>query len=71
VSLARSEFTQAVDGLQRGVDGFAAEPAQEYLLWRLIALVGVALAKAMRGDADGAAAAHESIVALCRPRGES
>jgi predicted ATPase/DNA-binding CsgD family transcriptional regulator len=71
VAPACGELAHALDCLQRAVDGMAAEPAPEFLAWRLRALVGVAMVKAMLGDVDGAVAAHEAVLALSQPRGES
>jgi non-specific serine/threonine protein kinase len=67
---ARGDLAGAVRGYQHGVAGFAGEQAEEYLRWRLAALAGVALTKAMLGDVAGAAACHEEILATCVPRGE-
>jgi DNA-binding CsgD family transcriptional regulator len=59
-----------VRAFQRGSDGLAGEETGEYLPWRVAALSGLAMAKAMLGDVAGTEACHETIVAVCQPRGE-
>jgi predicted ATPase/DNA-binding CsgD family transcriptional regulator len=70
VARARGDLADAVRGYQRGLAGFAGEPAPGDLRWRLSALSGVALTKTMLGDVCGATACHEEILAICEPRGE-
>ncbi len=65
------DLAEAVQGWQRAADRFAAEPADEYLIWRISAITGVAMTRAIRGDTAGAAADHEAVLAICRPRGET
>ena len=55
---------------QSDVDGLAAESGEDFLLWRADSLAGLAMVKGMLGDAAGAARCHESLLALCQPRGE-
>jgi non-specific serine/threonine protein kinase len=69
-ALIRGELAAAVRDWQRSVDGFAAEQADEYVPWQLYGLSGLALAKAMLGDVEGATAGHEAILAICEQRGE-
>ncbi len=70
VALFRGDLAGAVPCYQRSVDELAAEQG-EYLFWRLSALGGLAMAKGMVGDVDGATACHEATLAICEPRGES
>jgi predicted ATPase/DNA-binding CsgD family transcriptional regulator len=67
----RGDVVTAVRHYQRGVDGLAAEQEGEYLRWRLSALSGLAMTKAMLGDLAGAAACHETTLAICEPHGDS
>jgi non-specific serine/threonine protein kinase len=67
----RGDVASAVRHFQRAGDGLAAEQAGEYLCWRLSALSGLAISKAMLGDLAGAAACHETTLAICQPHGES
>jgi predicted ATPase/DNA-binding CsgD family transcriptional regulator len=67
----RGDLASAARHYQRGVDGLAAEQADEHLLWRLSALSGLAITRAMLGDLAGAAACHETTLAICQPHGES
>ena len=59
------------DALQRAADTFAAEPADEYLFWQVNVLATLAISRAVRGDAAGAGTAHEAVLAICQPRGET
>ena len=70
-AVCRGDVDGAVRCFQRAVDGLAAEQSDEYLLWRLLALSGLSVTKAMLGDVDGATASHETTLAICEPRGES
>jgi predicted ATPase/DNA-binding CsgD family transcriptional regulator len=65
------DLAEAEQAYERAVAGFAAEPGDEYLYWRVTALVGLAMNRAMRGDTAGAAACYEAVLAICQPRGES
>jgi predicted ATPase/DNA-binding CsgD family transcriptional regulator len=69
-ALVRGELAAAVRNWERSVDVFAAEQADEYVPWHLYGLSGLALAKAMLGDVEGATASHEAILAICERRGE-
>jgi predicted ATPase/DNA-binding CsgD family transcriptional regulator len=71
LGIAQGDLTAAVSSWQDAVDGLATEPGEEYLLHRADTLAGLAMAKGMRGDVDGAARCHEALLALCQPRGES
>ncbi len=65
------DLAESLRDWQRAVAGFAAEPGDKNLMWRVNALIGLAMTRAMRGDAPGAAADHEAILAICQPRGET
>jgi predicted ATPase/DNA-binding CsgD family transcriptional regulator len=67
----RGDLAEAARLSGQAVAGLAGEQAGELLSWRVRALAAVALVKGMLGDVDGAAAGHESVLAICRPRGES
>jgi non-specific serine/threonine protein kinase len=49
----------------------SGERSREFLLWRLTALTGLAMVEGLTGNAEGAAAHHEEVLAICRPLGES
>ena len=70
LGIASGDPAAAVDLLQRGVDALATEQAGEYLTWRVSIHAALAMAKAMRGDIDGAAACHDVILALCQAHDE-
>ena len=70
VALFRGDLASAMRHCQRAVDGLADEQG-EYFFWRLYALNWLALTKAMVGDVEGATACHETVLAICEPRGES
>jgi predicted ATPase/DNA-binding CsgD family transcriptional regulator len=70
VARARGDLAGAVRGYQRGAAGFEGEQPAEYLRWRISALSGVALTKAMLGDLAGATACHEEILTICEPYDE-
>jgi predicted ATPase/DNA-binding CsgD family transcriptional regulator len=70
-AMAHGDLVTAEPCWQRGLDGLTGEEGEEYLVWRLGTLTGLAMTKAMRGDVDGAAGCHEAILAICQPRGES
>ncbi len=65
------DLAEAERAWQRAVAWFATDPQEEDLAWRVKTLAGLAIAKAMRGDAAGAAACHEAILAICQPRDET
>jgi predicted ATPase/DNA-binding CsgD family transcriptional regulator len=65
------DLAEAERAYARAVAGFAGGPSDEYLVWPVHALVGLAMTKAMRGDTAGAIAGCEAVLAICRPRGES
>ena len=45
VALARGELAAAARSWQQGVDGLAAEQAEQYLFWRINAWLGFAMTK--------------------------
>jgi predicted ATPase/DNA-binding CsgD family transcriptional regulator len=68
---AQGDLAAAVSSWQDAVNGLASEESEEHLLYRADTLAGLAMAKGMSGDVDGAAHCHEALLALCQPRGES
>jgi non-specific serine/threonine protein kinase len=70
LGVLRADLAGAVRAYQAAADGLAAEQA-EYLFWRLSALGALARAKGLADGADGGAAVHELVSAICHARGES
>jgi predicted ATPase/DNA-binding CsgD family transcriptional regulator len=64
------DLAEAENAWQRAEAGFATEPGDDYLMWRVCALLALAMFRAMRGDTTGASAGHEAVLAICEPRGE-
>ncbi len=71
LGILRGDLAGAVSGYQGGADGLAAEPAEDYLFWRLGALTGLARAKGLADDVAGAAAIHELVLEISQARRES
>ncbi|MBG0561392.1 ATP-binding protein [Actinoplanes aureus] len=65
------DLVEAELAFQRAAAVFATEPGNEYVFWRANVLTGLAITRVMRGDTAGAAAHHETILAICQPRGET
>ncbi len=68
---ARGNLAEAVRCFRCACEGLAGEETGEYLVWRVAAIVGLAMTEGLLGDAEAAAGRHELILKICQPRGES